>query len=210
MVPVSQHKLDYDFLFKIWLILLAFEHIVGTGFVILFFYYGQPILNWFRVISLLVFTELCWFPTLRICKTYYVLSQVISPPKIFSSTQIVIRGKELLVTHVNIVGNPFTVYVKQRALQTVTISKCSLQLVRYHHYKQGKLTSHVLHSTTLAKDLPISQFDSMNQFVQLTIPVSEPVTTKDRYICPRDAWFLILTTTVANESFEQVIKIIVE
>jgi hypothetical protein len=104
--------------------------------------------------------------------------------------------------------------VKQRALRNIVISKCSVQLTRYHSYytipdREFKVDAHILHTTTLVTDLALSQDEEMKQDVQLTIPTTEPPTTiVSGY--PEDVWFLTLSTTVSSVNFEQAIRIMVK
>ena len=111
------------------------------------------------------------------------------------------------------VGTPFNIYVKQRVLQDVLISKCSIVLTRYHNYRNAKgeykQDSHVLHTTTLVSDLALQKNKEMKLSVQLTIPTSEPASTKgDTY--PIDVWFMSLTTRLENVDYVQAIHIDVE
>ena len=96
MVPVSQHKLDYGLLFKIWTGLLVFIHIVGTGTILHFLMYAQSTLerdSYVHILSMIL-AELLWLPAYQSCKSYYILSKSISQAKIYSDTFVITRGKK--------------------------------------------------------------------------------------------------------------------
>jgi hypothetical protein len=95
---VSQHKLDYALLFKIWNGLLVFIHIFGTGTILHFLYYAQQTLErdyYLHVFSMII-AEIFWLPALQTCKSYYILSKSVSQAKIFSDVIVIQRGKKKL------------------------------------------------------------------------------------------------------------------
>ena len=105
-------------------------------------------------------------------------------------------------------------FIKQKALRNIVISRCSVQITRYHSYytvpdREFKVDSYILHTTTLVTDLALSKDEEMKQSVQLTIPTSEPPTTMTRGY-PEDVWFLTMTTKVSNVNLEQAVRIMVK
>ena len=79
-----------------WTGLLVAVHIVGSGSIVHFLYYGGPTIarDGFLPLIPMIIGELCWLPLLSSCRAYYILSRLIMQPKIFSDTLEIQRGKK--------------------------------------------------------------------------------------------------------------------